>query len=289
MMQDATQKVAMRKTIVCVAASECTWQNLRRYCFNAAFRANRHRFDLAVGFNGYDPEAIRFIDTLTPEYLLTRPNTGHDLANFDNILKRVPAHTRYILMHDDHWFFDEEWFDRLLVLLDSTPEIGVFGNLVPYDVQGSFREYYDRLCTMTGYDDVLGHGYPHFLQGLAGIYRGEVIQEMLACDGIPHLHRSIQAAAQVFERVFSALLLNQGVRFAQIPPGFELFLVHRDHSIVLIKLEQAAHCLDAGDRDSAENIFAMLKELRPEDADLMKRIADMRAGRRFAPPRLTEP
>ncbi|MCC6398690.1 MAG: hypothetical protein IT282_16870 [Bacteroidetes bacterium] len=279
----------MRETIVCVAASECTWKNLRRYCFNAAFRANRHRFDLAVGFNGYDPEAIRFIDTLTPEYLLTRPNTGHDLANFDNILKRVPAHTRYILMHDDHWFFDEEWFDRLLVLLDGSPEIGVFGNLVPYDVQGPFREYYDRLCTVTGYDDVLGHGYPHFLQGLAGIYRGEVIQEVLACDGIPHLHRSIQAAAQVFERVFSALLLNQGVRFAQIPPGFELFLVHRDHSIILIKLEQAAHCLDAGDRDSAENIFAMLKELRPDDADLMKRIEELRAGRRFVRPRMTEP
>jgi hypothetical protein len=279
----------MRETIVCVAASECTWENLKRYCFNAAFRANRHRFDLAIGFNGYDHEAIRFIDALTPEYLLTRPNTGHDLANFDNILKRVPAHARYILMHDDHWFFDEEWFDRLLVLLDSTPEVGVFGNLVPYDVQGSFKEYYDRLCALTGYDEVLGHGYPHFLQGLAGIYRGEVIREILTDDGIPHLHRSVQTAAQVFERVFSALLLNRGVHFAQIPPGFELFLVHRDHSIVLIKLEQAAHYLDMGDRDSAESIFAMLKELRPDDADLTKRMGEMRAGRRYALPRMPGP
>ncbi len=274
----------MRETIVCIAASERTWSNLRQFCFNAAFRANRHRFDLAVGFNGFDPDAERYIDTFTPEYVLPRPNTGHDLANFDNILKRVPDYQRYILLHDDHWFFDEEWLDRLYMLLEDTPEVGVFGNLVPFDVKGTFKEYFDQLCTTNGYDDVPGRMYPHYLKGLAGIYRGEVIKAILADDGIPHLHRSVQPAAQVFERVFSALLLNKGVHFAQIPPGCELYLVQRDHNIVSIRLEQAATYLTLGDRDSAETVFARLMELRPQDADLVKRIADLRAGRRVLPP-----
>ena len=81
----------MQETVVCVATSERTWRSLARYCFNAPFIANRHKFDLAVGFNGDDPEGRRYLDALTPEYVLTRPNTGHDLANFDNIIKQHPG------------------------------------------------------------------------------------------------------------------------------------------------------------------------------------------------------
>lgn len=268
----------MRNTIVCVATSARTWQALGRYCFNAPFRANRHRFDLAVGFNGSDTEGRRFIDTLTPEYLLLRPNTGHDLANFDNILKNVPLYARYVLLHDDHWFYDEEWFERLTGLLDGAPDIGVFGNLVAYDLKGEFKEYHDRLCQLTGYEEVAGRSYPHFVQGLAGIYRGTVIRTMLDDDGIPHLHRGIQPAAQVYERVFSALMLDRGVRFGQIPPGYELYLVHRDHSIVALKLEQASRYLAEGDRDGAGAIFLQLRQLRPGDAGLEQRINALQTG-----------
>ena len=268
----------MQETVVCVATSERTWRSLGRYCFNAPFIANRDRFDLAVGFNGDDPEGRRYLDTLTPEYILTRPNTGHDLANFDNLIKNIPGYAHYILLHDDHWFYDDMWFERLEELHASSPAIGVFGNLVRFDLTGDFKEYHDRLCSDMGYTEVIDRPYPHFVQGLAGSYKGEVIRAMLEQDGIPHLHRSVQAAAQVFERVFSGLMLNQGVQFGQIPPGFELYLVHRDHSFVAIKLQQAAQHIADGNRDAAEEIFVMLHHLRPDDASVKVRVEAVRAG-----------
>jgi hypothetical protein len=268
----------MQDTVVCVATSERTWHSLGRYCFNAPFIANRHKFDLAVGFNGDDPEGRRYLDTLTPEYVLTRSNTGHDLANFDNIIKNVPLHDHYVLLHDDHWFYDEMWFDRLEDLHESSPDVGVFGNLVRFDLTGDFKEYHDRMCTSMGYDEVIGRPYPHFVQGLAGSYRGSVIRTILEMDGIPHLHRSVQAAAQVFERVFSGLMLNQGIQFGQIPPGFEMYLVHRDHSFVAIKLQQAAQLIGEGNGEAAEEVFAMLHQLRPDDPTVNLRINAVRSG-----------
>jgi len=268
----------MQETVVCVATSERTWQTLPRYCFNAPFIANRHKFDLAVGFNGDDPEGLRYLDALTPEYVLPRPNTGHDLANFDNIIKNIPGYGRYIFLHDDHWFYDEEWFDRLEQLHEESPDVGVFGNLVRFDLQGDFKDYHDRLCVSMGYTEVLGRSFPHFVQGLAGSYQGSVIRAILDLDGIPHLHRSVQSAAQVFERVFSELMLMRGTRFAQIPPGFEMFLVHRDHSYVAIKLQQAMQQIAAGNRDAAERIFVHLQSLRPDDPSVGVRINAVRAG-----------
>jgi hypothetical protein len=272
------QEPVMQETIVCVATSERTWQSLGRYCFNAPFITNRHRFDLAIGFNGDDHEGRRFLDGLTPEYVLVRPNTGHDLANFDNIIKNVPIYSQYILLHDDHWFYDEDWFNRLEGLLESSPDTDVFGNLVAYDLKGDFKDYHDRLCSLMGYTDVIDRPYPHFVQGLAGMYRGSAIRTVLEMDGIPHLHRSVQAAAQVFERVFSSLMLNRGLQFEQIPPGFEMYLVHRDHSFVAIKLQQASQHLVRGDNEGAESIFIMLNQLRPDDPGVQTRIRAVRAG-----------
>ncbi len=273
----------MHDMVVCIASSDRTWHNLPRYCFNAPFRSNRHRFDLVVGFNGFDPEAFRFIDTFRPEYLIPRPDTGADVANFDNILKRIPTYETYVLMHDDHWFFDEGWVDRLQDLLEHQPGIDVLGNLVPFDVQGPMKTLFDRLALDLGYDELLGKEYPHFLRGLAGIYRGTVVTDLLNQDGIPHIHRPVQLAAQVFERMFSCLLLEQGFRFGQIPPGYEMYLVHRDHSIIAIKLEQAAAYMTAGEEDHAEQVFATLSELRPADPELQERIEMLRRQRRKDP------
>jgi hypothetical protein len=264
-------------TVVCVSASERTWPNLERYCFNAPFRAQRKRFALAVGFNGYDPEGLRFVECLEPEYLYVRPNTGHDLANFDNILKRLPAFDRYILLHDDHWFHDCRWMDVLEQLAASHPDVGIWGNLARWDVEGKFREYYMQLAGFLGYEEMADMNFPHFLQGLAGAYEGEVVRKILAMDGIPHLHRSVQVAAQVCERLSSGLLLKEGVVFGQIPPGYELYLLHRDHSIVKVKLEEATALIAHGDRTKAEEIFHVLRDLRPDDQNLRTRIEQLRA------------
>lgn len=263
-------------TVVCISASERTWQNLERYCFNSIFRSQRKRFVLAVGFNGHNADALRYIDGLEPEHLFVRPNTGHDLANFDNILKRLPAFDAYILLHDDHWFYDTAWFDVLGRLADTHEGIDVWGNLVGFDVEGEFLGYYAQLARALGYNELADRTFPHFLQGLAGIYSRKAIDIALEMDGIPHVHRNVQAAAQVCERLFSGLLLDRGVTFGQIPPGYELYLMHRDHSIMKAKLEEAARFLSVGDTRSAEGIFAVLRNLRPGDGVLETRIGNLR-------------
>jgi hypothetical protein len=88
----------------------------------------------------------------------------------------------------------------------------------------------------------------------------------------------VQAAAQVFERVFSSLMLNRGLQFEQIPPGFEMYLVHRYHSFVAIKLQQASQHLARGNNEGAESIFIMLNQLRPDDPGVQTRIRAVRAG-----------
>jgi hypothetical protein len=264
-------------TVVCVSASERTWHNLERYCFNSPFRAQRQKFALAIGFNGYDADGLKLIEQMEPEYLFTRPNTGHDLANFDNILKRLPAYDRYILLHDDHWFHDVRWLDVLSQLAASRSDVDVWGNLARWDVEGEFREYYVQLTGFLGYEEMLDRRFAHFLQGLAGIYTGEVVRKILAMDGIPHLHRSVQVAAQVCERLFSGLLLEEGISFGQIPPGYELYLLHRDHSILKVKLEEAATLIANGERARAEEIFDTLRSLRPDDSTLRIRIEQLRA------------
>jgi hypothetical protein len=264
-------------TVVCVSASERTWKNLERYCFNAPFRAQRRNFALAVGFNGYDADGLRLIEHLEPEHLFIRPNTGHDLANFDNILKRLPAFDRYILLHDDHWFHDPRWLDVLDQLARSHPEVGVWGNLSQWDVEGKFSEYYMQLTGFLGYEEMASRKFQWFLQGLAGVYNGVVVKKILAMDGIPHLHRSVQIAAQVCERLFSGLIQEAGTTFGQIPPGYELYLLHRDHSIVKVKLEEAATLIAYGERTRAEEIFEILSDLRPDDHNLRTRIEHLRA------------
>jgi hypothetical protein len=263
-------------TVVCVSTSERTWHALERFCFNSVFRVQRQRFVLAVGFNGHDADGLRYLESIHPEHLFVRPNTGHDLANFDNVLKRLPSFDRYILLHDDHWFYDPLWFDVLTELQAGHREIDIWGNLVGHDVTGEFLGYYSTIARALGYDELVDRVFPHFLQGLAGVFSRRAIDIVLAMDGIPHLHRSIQTAAQVCERLFSGLLLDRGLRFGQIPPGYELYLMHRDHSIVKTKLEEAAGLMNAGDQSSAEEIFALLRKLRPGDDALEARIGYLR-------------
>jgi hypothetical protein len=187
----------------------------------------------------------------------------------------LPAHESYLLLHDDHWFHAPDWLDVLGNLLSGHPEVGVFGNLAPFDVQGEFLEYYTVLTRALGYDEMIGVTYPHFVQGLAGMYRRQAVEHILAMDGIPHLHRSVQVAAQVCERLFSGLMLNRGIVFEQIPPGFEMYLVHRDHSIIKMKLEEAGGYLASGDVRRADKIFEVLRKLRPGDTILEARIAQI--------------
>lgn len=226
-----------RKTVVCVVTSEATWHNLARYCFNLPFKLNRHRFDLAVICNGSADPVNAYLRTFKPEYLLNRPNLGFDLAGFDMLLRQIPTepYNRFILLHDDHWFEDENWFDTLSDLADSHPEIDIFGNLLDCS-KDKLVEHFEIVSRILGYGRYLEPMPPVFVQGVAGLFTRRAIMAWQQADGIPHIHTNLKNVAEICERLASFILYHAGCHFMQFPPGFQQYLRHGSH---------ISHCLEA--------------------------------------------
>ena len=219
--------VKHKETLVGVVTSEKTWHHLDRYCFNDNFIENRPLFDLAVVFNGKDSEGIKYVNNFLPEYLFVRPNASLDPAAFDFLIKNIPVYERYILLHDDHWFIDKNWFHTINVLMNLHEEVDVRGNLVKSDINKPLNSL--LISSILGCAEYQPENFPYFLQGLAGLFKGKVIEAILKLDGIPHIHNNNKEVAQVCERIFSFILLKEGFIFAQIPPGYEKYLKHRDY------------------------------------------------------------
>lgn len=217
------------KTLVCVVTSEATWPNLARYCFNHSFKINRHKFDLAVVCNGSSRDALTYMQGCKPEYLLTRPNLGFDLAGFDFLLRAVPIqqYDRFILLHDDHWFADDDWFASLACLADRHPDIDIFGNLLDCS-EDKLVEHFEIVSRILGYGRYLEPMAPVFVQGVAGLFTRRAISIWQEVDGIPHIHNNLKNVAEICERLASFILYDAGYSFMQIPPGFQRYLRHRD-------------------------------------------------------------
>lgn len=226
-----------KSTVVIVISSERTWRNLATYCFNDQFRINRHRFDLCVTFNGALAEALPIVNSSNPEYLYQRPNFGMDPAALDFTLKALPEYEQYLVLHDDHWFHTPQWFDYLTQLLHEDPTADVYGNLVTSCTYNSeaFDAFFDLVSGVITDNPALRSGaFPYYLQGMAGIFRGKAVQSLLQCDGLPHTHCNNKKTIEVCERLFSYQLLYARMNLKQIPPGYELFLRHRDHNQELV-------------------------------------------------------
>lgn len=228
----------LNSVVVVVISSECTWRHLGTYCFNEQFRANRNRFDLCVTFNGDVSEALSFISQLNPEFLLRRPNQGMDPAALDVTLKSLPGYEYYIVLHDDHWFHSRGWFNYLTGLLQADTGADAYGNLVTCGSYKTdiFDTFFDLVSNIIMDDDRYhANMFPSYLQGMAGIFRGRAIQKLIERDGVPHTHHNNKKNAEVCERLFSYVLLDERMTLKQIPPGYELYLRHRDHNQVLVE------------------------------------------------------
>lgn len=259
--------------VVVVISSERTRHNLTRFCFNEHFRANRNKFDLCVTFNGDASESLSIISPLRPEHLFQRPNLGRDPAALDFALKALPIYEYYIILHDDHWFHVPHWFDYLTALLQEDVSADAYGNLIASYNSEAFEASFNLVSSVIMND----HGYganmfPHFLQGMAGIFRGRAIQWLLQRDGVPHTHGNDYKAGEVCERLFSYLLLDEGMILKQIPPGYELYLRHRDHNQALVEsilahlqFDKSTYKVKAGEgSDGLAKLVALLQTLERE-------------------------
>lgn len=259
--------------VVVVISSERTWHNLTRFCFNEHFCANRNKFDLCVTFNGDASESLSIISPLRPEHLFQRPNLGRDPAALDFALKALPIYEYYIILHDDHWFHVPHWFDYLTALLQDDVSADAYGNLIASYNSEAFEASFNLVSSVIMNDRGYGANmFPHFLQGMAGIFRGRAIQWLLQRDGVPHTHGNDYKAGEVCERLFSYLLLDEGMILKQIPPGYELYLRHRDHNQALVEsilahlqFDKSTYKVKAGEgSDGLAKLVALLQTLERE-------------------------
>lgn len=218
-----------RTTLVCVATAAHRWEIMKNYCFNQYFRNNREFFDLCVVFNGYDADSLRCTLELSPEHLVLRENLGMDQAAFDHCIKNIRDYDTYVLLHDDHWFVDDNWFHMLHNALYSN-DVDVIGNIVsPGYINKPLN--YEVVADVLGYSSLQPHSFPCFLQGLAGFYNRKAIDCLRASGGVPWGKTNTREVASICERIHSFILLSHGMKFAQIPPGYEKYLRHREHVI----------------------------------------------------------
>ncbi len=218
-----------RDTVVCIATAADRWDIMEKYCFNQYFRVNRQLFDLCVVFNGSDPGSVRRTLDLAPEHLVIRENVGMDQAAFDYCIKNIRHYRTYIFIHDDHWFVDGNWFQLLHGLLYSN-DVDVIGNVVaPGHVNKPAS--YDVVADVLGYSALAPHLFPCFLQGQAGIYNRKAIDCLLANGGVPWGKTNTREVASICERIHSFIMLSNGIKVGQIPPGYEKYLRHREHIV----------------------------------------------------------
>ncbi len=216
---------AYAKPLVLVVTSEKSWQKLSTHCFNENFTRNRAAFDLAVVFNGFDAAGVEYVKKFKPEYFFTRPNVGLDLAGFDFLIKNVKLenYKTFLFLHDDHYFIDDRWPLLLHDILQAN-DVDVLGNII--DRSAAVPNNFRVMSYVLGYAEYQLEKFPYFLQGLAGIYKKKAIEVMVAHDGIPHFHSRNRELSFVAERLHSFVLLGDGIKFGQIPPGCQEYLIH---------------------------------------------------------------
>jgi hypothetical protein len=252
-------------TVVCVATSEKTWKKLPIYCFNDSFLSIREEFDLAIGFNGDSIDARPYIEGIRPDYFFERPNDGFDLASLDHMIKHIPRYDYYVFLHDDHWFRDNNWLRIIHDLFTKHGAIDVIGNIRKNDYDAGTHEKFWAYLSQAGYGKYCHLQFDSFVQGLAGAYRGNVIERILELGGIPWREGNNKTAAEYNERFFSLMLLHEQFTLTQIPPGYESYLMHYDHREIREKAIEIRHLLFDDHMSAAEDMVRELQKRKPDD------------------------
>jgi hypothetical protein len=207
-----------------VATSEKTWKKLTTYCFNSVFLNQRAKFDLAVCFNGSDARACAVLDLAKPNYVLHRSNEGFDIGAFYHAFKNTPRYDRYILLHDDHEFRDSLWFEKLTCLNDQNDDETLFGNLiyVPEEIKSKLQQ----IAKTFSQNGVLPQSFSCYIHGLGGLFTRRAIECLLEVGDLPYVNTRDKDQAILAEVISNFLLCLKGFKLFQIPPGYDLFLIH---------------------------------------------------------------
>lgn len=215
----------MKKILINIITSEKTWQNLSKYGFDEKLKKERGKFDFSVVHNGYCDEAIEFYNSFEPEYFFLRPNLGYDPAAVQHLIKLVPVYETTLILHDDHWFEDKDWLDKINKLRNERSETDVWGNLLnslpPPDIEIFYRQNKIELSSECKPGS--------FLHGIAGIYSDKAISNLKSFSfNFPST--ADKHLADLGERTFSGILQHLNLKYDQLEPGIFKFLKHSSSS-----------------------------------------------------------
>lgn len=214
----------MKKILISVITSEKTWKNLSKYGFDDKLRKERDKFDLAVILNGYDKDAVEFYNCFHPEYFLLRPNLGFDAAAIAFWIKLIPLqYEYYLLLHDDHWFEEPNWLEKLEELTRYNRGTDVWGNIL-YGVR---RKNFDEYCKSLNSADLIEHHSDDYLHGMSGLFTMKAVAE-LKKQKISYWENKEKEYANIGERYFTSVLNYLDLLKTQIGNGPFRFLKHGD-------------------------------------------------------------
>lgn len=216
----------MKNAVVAVVSSEKTYHRLDQILFNDAFLQNRDKFDLAVVFNSNIDIEINFKTNIDLIYF--RENTGLDPGGFNYLIQHLPEYEYYILLHDDHFFLNPKWFDISIQLLEENPNVDILGNILFNQLPTSLQNIFDKFIKSLHLEHLLEISKnPHFIHGIAGIFRYRAISELKKkYVSIPFVQSNDKLLAMFCERLATLLLTDCSLYYSQFPGEIFTFLIH---------------------------------------------------------------
>lgn len=212
----------LKSLLISIITSEKTWQNLSKYGFDKKLEKKRNEFDLAIILNGYDRESAKFYNSFKPEYFILRPNLGFDTAAIAYWIDLVPLeYENYLIMHDDHWFKEDDWLKTIFNEKNAKPDSDILGNVIYSDP----RDDYDEYCRKLNIPDLISMKSTDFLHGMSGLFNDTAIKKIKNFK-IPYFNSTEKNFALTGERIFTGALYYNQIKFSQISAGPYYFLKH---------------------------------------------------------------
>ncbi len=236
--------------LVLVVSSEKTWGNIFKWKLAENLKGNRGEFALAVTMNGYSCEGVSAIKEFEPDYFFLRPNLGFDAASISYSINILPLYRRTIILHDDHWFDEKNWFKKIQRLISENPDVDVWGNVL----YGEKRPLFDEYAAELGLETLAEVKSTKFLHGMSGVFDKKVIRKFKEIN-LPYKNSAEKEDANLGERLFSAILFSEGFEFRDFPEGKYSFLMHNERNETNSLISTANEYLFLGKYEEAKELF----------------------------------
>jgi tetratricopeptide (TPR) repeat protein len=171
--------------------------------------------------NGINHDGIDRLSRFHPDYFLLRENLGFDAASISQAIELFPLYEHTLIMHDDHWFDDENWLDEIRLFWNDS-KTDIWGNVLFGKVLEDFPEY----CKSLGREEYIKDNYLSYLHGMAGLFNRRGI-ETLKRVGIPFKNTPSKDDANLGERFFTSVLYNNDLYVSDFPSGKYNFFMHK--------------------------------------------------------------